>query len=189
MLAMNAPGQLSYDSVTQLADGRSGSYNSWHPPLMAFLLGLFDRVVPGTGLFLLFQSGLLLAALLALVSHSSFEDGPRGWLTPLIALAIVLTPQWLLYQGEIWKDVLFADAAIAGFVALAVAGRSGTAADPGGLHPAKRAGAVAGRGGDLGIHRPAARRQGLGLWRGIPARHLGPWHQHHPGAGSTGGWR
>ena len=121
MLAMNAPGQLSYDSVTQLADGRSGSYNSWHPPLMAFLLGLFDRVVPGTGLFLLFQSGLLLAALLALVSHSSFEDGPRGWLTPLIALAIVLTPQWLLYQGEIWKDVLFADAAIAGFVALAVA--------------------------------------------------------------------
>ena len=117
MLAMNAPGQLSYDSVTQLADGRSGSYNSWHPPLMAFLLGLFDRVVPGTGLFLLFQSGLLLVALLALLWLK-----PRGWLTPMIALAIVLTPQWLLYQGEIWKDVLFADAAIAGFAALAVAG-------------------------------------------------------------------
>src|SRR6202000_2161818 len=36
MLALNAPGQLSYDSVTQLADGRTGHYNSWHPPLMAW---------------------------------------------------------------------------------------------------------------------------------------------------------
>ena len=60
MLALNAPGQISYDSVTQLADGRTGHYNSWHPPLMAFLLGVFDRLVPGTLLFLLFQS--LLAA-------------------------------------------------------------------------------------------------------------------------------
>jgi hypothetical protein len=35
MLALNAPGQLSYDSVAQLANGRSGFYNSWHPPVMA----------------------------------------------------------------------------------------------------------------------------------------------------------
>jgi hypothetical protein len=44
---------------------------------------------------------------------------PRGWLSAGVALAIVLTPQWLLYQGDIWKDMLFADAAIAGFAALA----------------------------------------------------------------------
>ena len=53
MLALNAPGHLSYDSLTQLADGRAGHYNSWHPPLMAFLLGVFDSLVPGTFLFLL----------------------------------------------------------------------------------------------------------------------------------------
>jgi hypothetical protein len=120
MLALNAPGQMSYDSLTQLADGRSGFYNSWHPPLMAFLLGLFDAVIPGTVLFLIFQSGLLLVALLALLRMQ-----PRGWLAPIVALAIVLTPQWLLYQGEIWKDMLFADAAIAGFAALAVAATRG----------------------------------------------------------------
>src|SRR6185437_520803 len=114
MLALNAPGQLSYDSVTQLADGRSGHYNSWHPPLMAWLLGLFDSLVPGTFLFLLFQGLLLLAGLLALLALK-----PRGWLSMGVALLIVLTPQWLLYQGEIWKDMLFADAAIAGFAALA----------------------------------------------------------------------
>jgi hypothetical protein len=116
MLALNAPGQLSYDSVEQLANGRDGYYNSWHPPAMAWLLGLFDRLLPGTALFLLFQTALLLAALLALVWLK-----PRaGWGSAAMALLIVLTPQWLLYQGEIWKDVLFADAAIAGFATLAV---------------------------------------------------------------------
>jgi hypothetical protein len=114
MLALNAPGQLSYDSVTQLADGRTGHYNSWHPPLMAWLLGVFDSLVPGTFLFLLFQSLLLLGGLLALLALK-----PRGWLSAGVAFLIVLTPQWLLYQGDIWKDMLFADAAIAGFAALA----------------------------------------------------------------------
>ena len=78
MLAMNAPGQLSYDSVSQLADGRAGFYNSWHPPVMAWLLGLFDRLVPGTLLFLIFQSLLLLAALLALLWLQASRLGERG---------------------------------------------------------------------------------------------------------------
>jgi hypothetical protein len=119
MLALNAPGQMSYDSVSQLADGRAGSYNTWHPPVMAWLLGLFDRIVPGTLLFLIFQGGLLLGAFLALLWLK-----PRGWASVVLAVAIVAMPQWLLYQGEIWKDILFADAAIAGFVALAVHGQT-----------------------------------------------------------------
>jgi hypothetical protein len=119
MLALNAPGQLTYDSVMQLADGRRGFYDSWHPPVMAWLLGLFDAAVPGTLLFLVFQSALLLFALLAFLWAR-----PRvGWAGAVIALLIVLTPQWLLYQGEIWKDILFTDSAIAGFAALALAGR------------------------------------------------------------------
>ena len=59
ILAANWPGQMSYDSVVQLADGRSGHYDSWHPVVMAWLLGLFDAVLPGPGLFLAF-TGLLL---------------------------------------------------------------------------------------------------------------------------------
>ena len=117
MLSWSAPGQLSYDSVTQLADGRSGHYDSWHPPVMAWLLGLFDRILPGTFLFLMFTSGLALAALLGLLWLK-----PRpGWGVAATALLIVLTPQWLLFQSDIWKDVLFADAALAGFAALAMA--------------------------------------------------------------------
>ena len=39
-----------------------------------------------------------------------------------MALFCLLTPQLLIYQGIVWKDVLFANAAVAGFVALAHAG-------------------------------------------------------------------
>lgn len=115
MLALTAPGQLTYDSVQQLASGRSGAYNSWHPPVMAWLLGVFDAVVPGTLLFLLFQTLLLLRALLVLLPLK-----PRSTGTVLVALAIVLTPQFLMFQGQIWKDILGANAAVAGFTALAV---------------------------------------------------------------------
>lgn len=120
MLALNSPGQLTYDSVVQLADGRSGFYDSWHPPVMAFLLGLFDALLPGTLLFLIFQSALLLAGLLAVLWCR-----PRSWATVAVALLMVLTPQWLLYQGEIWKDILFGAAAIAGFAGLALFARDG----------------------------------------------------------------
>ena len=39
-LFLNLPGQLSYDSVLQLLEGRTGIYNTWHPPVMAWLLGI-----------------------------------------------------------------------------------------------------------------------------------------------------
>lgn len=107
---------MSYDSVVQLTDGRSGQYDSWHPPVMAWLLGLFDGLLPGTGLFLLFTALLLLAAWLVLLRRTRKDWG----LVILIAL-IFATPQLILYQGTIWKDVLFADAGIAIFAFLAAA--------------------------------------------------------------------
>jgi len=117
-LALNWPGQLSYDSVAQLHDGRTGHYNAWHPLVMAWMLGIVDSLVPGTGLFVLFDASLLFGALLSLL-----------WLTPRVSWAAVAgaamcvaLPQLVLYQGIVWKDVLFADASIAGFVALAQAG-------------------------------------------------------------------
>ena len=120
MLALNLPGQMSYDSVSQLLQGRSGHYNSWHPPVMAWLLGLFDSLLPGTGLFLIFDTLLLLGGWLLLL-----RLGPRpGWTAPAVALILLLTPQFLLHQGTVWKDMLFTDSAIAGFAALAMAAKA-----------------------------------------------------------------
>ena len=116
LLALNWPGQMSYDSVVQLADGRSGQYDSWHPPVMAWLLGLFDKRLPGPGLYLLFTALLLFGAWLVLLRR-----GRPGLGAAIVLVLIFSTPQLLLYQGEIWKDVLFANAGIGAFAGLAAA--------------------------------------------------------------------
>lgn len=127
MLALNLPGQMSYDSVSQLFQGRNGYYNSWHPPVMAFLLGGFDRLWPGPALFVVFDAALLGGAWLMLLSLGKRPGKPAF----AVALFMLLTPQFLLYQGTVWKDVLFADAAVAAFAALAMAvERRGRAAMP-----------------------------------------------------------
>ncbi|HUO91224.1 MAG TPA: hypothetical protein VMU08_18790 [Rhizomicrobium sp.] len=115
-LAASWPGQLSYDSILQLLQGRTGIYNTWHPPVMAWLLGLGDTILPGTGLFLLFDALLAFGALLSLLFLPSQRT---RWAAPVVALVVALSPQLLIYQGLIWKDVLFADTSVAGFVCLA----------------------------------------------------------------------
>ncbi len=118
-LALNLPGQLSYDSVIQLLDGRTGAYHAWHPPVMAWLLGLGDAVLPGTALYVAVNSAVAFLSFGSLL----WLKQRTGWVTVLVALIAVLTPQFLLYQGIVWKDVLFANAAISGFVLLAHAAR------------------------------------------------------------------
>lgn len=114
-MAANLPGTLSYDSVIQLLEGRTGIYSGWHPPVMSWLLGLSDWAMPGAALFVVAVALLFFGSLVSL---------PRlvqrvWWIAPVVAALCMLTPQVLLYQGIVWKDVLFADSAVAGFVALA----------------------------------------------------------------------
>ena len=118
-LAFNLPGHMSYDSVLQLAQGRSGVYNNWHPPVMAWMLGLLDAIVPGTALFVVFNTLLIAAALAVLVCSP-----PRTFhfAAPLLLLW-ALIPDGLIYPGIVWKDVLFAAAAVGGFAALVLAVR------------------------------------------------------------------
>jgi 4-amino-4-deoxy-L-arabinose transferase-like glycosyltransferase len=117
-IALNGPGHLSYDSILQLLQGRSGRYNTWHPPVMAWLMGLGDAVVPGTGLFVAFDTVLAFGALAGVLM---LGRGPGRWAAAVVCALIVLSPQMAIYQGIVWKDVLFADSAVAGFVALALA--------------------------------------------------------------------
>ena len=114
-LGLNWPGQLSYDSVVQLHDGRFGSYNAWHPPVMAWMLGLADSVVRGAGLFVLFDTLVFFGAIASLL----WVARRPSWASVTVALLCAALPQVVLYQGIVWKDVLFADAAVAGFVLIA----------------------------------------------------------------------
>jgi hypothetical protein len=119
MLGANLPGHLSYDSVAQLYEGHFHLRETWGPALYAWLLGLFDAVVPGTALYVT-VSGLMLVASLA--SLSDLRPRTSWWAVPVAAL-VVLTPQLLVYQAIVWKDIAFANTALAGLVCVAHAAR------------------------------------------------------------------
>jgi len=116
-LTVGLPGHLSTDSVIQLAEGRAGIQRSFNPPFMSWFLGLLDSVLSGTALYLLCSAGLLFGALSLLTRLS-----PRAhWIAVPVAIGLVLTPQLLVYQGLVWKDVFFANTAIAAFALVALA--------------------------------------------------------------------
>ena len=115
MLAANMPGHLSLDSVMQLYEGRHHVRLTWAPAVYAVVLGVFDHFVPGTALYLVASGAVAFGALLALRKLRP----TMSWLGPLAALLAVLSPSLLIYQGIVWKDVLFANLAVAAFVLLA----------------------------------------------------------------------
>jgi len=120
-LAINWPGHLSYDSVIQLLEGRTEIYANWHPPVMSWMLGIFDAVLPGAGLFVVFDTVLVFGALAAFLALGGTRP---SWAAAAIALLCVASPQFVDYPAIVWKDVLFAAASVAGFAALAHAAQS-----------------------------------------------------------------
>jgi len=118
-LAVTLPGLLSSDSIYQLLEGRRGAYANWHPPVMSWLLGVFDALVPGSSLFVIFDSALLFGGLLSVLF---LRRQPKpSWVAALVALILVVSPQFVIYPGTVWKDVLFAGMNVVGFVFLAYA--------------------------------------------------------------------
>jgi len=115
MLGANLPGHLSYDSLAQLSEGRSGVRETWGPATYAWILGFFDEIVPGTGLYVAASAAVLFFSLSTL---RRLRPVVSWWAVPTILL-IVLSPQFLIYQAIVWKDVLFANLTVAGFVCLA----------------------------------------------------------------------
>ncbi|MDB5442184.1 MAG: hypothetical protein JWP86_1581 [Phenylobacterium sp.] len=115
MLGANLPGHLSYDSVAQLYEGHFHVRETWGPAIYAWLLGVFDAIIPGTALYVA-ASGLLFFASLAGLAA---VRGRVSWLGVVFAALMALTPQVLIYQGIVWKDIAFANTAIGASVCLA----------------------------------------------------------------------
>ena len=119
MLGANLPGHLSYDSVAQLYEGHFHVRETWGPALYAWVLGFFDGFIPGTSLYVTVSAALFFGALAALRGLRP----TTSWWAVLAAGAAVMTPQLAVYQGIVWKDVMFANCAVAGFVLVAWAGQ------------------------------------------------------------------
>ncbi|MEI7574002.1 MAG: hypothetical protein WCJ52_12865 [Phenylobacterium sp.] len=122
VLAAALPGHMTTDSVIQLAEGRTGVQRSFNPAFMSWLLGKFDSVLSGTSLFVTFNVALFFGSLAIL----PWLARRTHWLAAPTLLAVIATPQVLIYQGIVWKDVFFANAAIAGTVLLALSMGEGT---------------------------------------------------------------
>ncbi|HEX3699521.1 MAG TPA: hypothetical protein VHV27_02490 [Phenylobacterium sp.] len=114
-LAANLPGQMSVDSVIALEEARTRVRQTWAPAAFSAVLHVFDRLLSGTELYVTASSALLFGAWMSLPRLR-----PRtGWGAVAAAALAVLTPQVLVYQGIVWRDVLFANLVVAGFVLLA----------------------------------------------------------------------
>ena len=119
MLAANMPGQLSYDSIVELHEGRHHIRETWAPAILSAILGRFDALIPGTGLYLIASGLLAYGAFLALRRLRP----AMSWAGPVVAAAVVSLPTLVIFQGDVWKDILFANLVVAGFVLLAHAGK------------------------------------------------------------------
>jgi hypothetical protein len=108
VLAANLPGHMSYDTIAQLYEGHFHIRETWGPPIYAWLLGLSDAVIPGVSVMVAVSSLLFFATLAGLADLR----GRVSWLAVGFAVLMVLTPQVLIYQGIVWKDIAFADSAI-----------------------------------------------------------------------------
>ncbi|HEY2177811.1 MAG TPA: hypothetical protein VGH15_04455 [Caulobacteraceae bacterium] len=113
------PGHFPPDGLTQLAQGRAGVFNAWHPPVLAWLLGVADRIIPGAPLIIVVQALLFFAGVAGLAAAAR-----PGWGAAAMTGLIAASPIVLVYQGLVVKDVLFADVALFGFAALALATRA-----------------------------------------------------------------
>jgi hypothetical protein len=125
-LAANIPGQMSLDSVVALTEARTGVRQTWAPAVSSWILKPFDGLVAGTGLYVTASAALLFVSLMSLTRLR-----PRStWLAVALGILVLLTPQVLIYQGIVWRDVLFANLTIAGFVLLAHAAQRWSARPP-----------------------------------------------------------
>jgi hypothetical protein len=112
------PGLMTWDSVNQLFQARSGHYGNWHPPIMARLWSVLDAIVAGPALMLVLQTSLFVVGLYGLIRRYA---APRR---AAVACAIVfLFPPVFAPMSTIWKDSLMAAMFLCAVAGLASAAR------------------------------------------------------------------
>jgi len=115
MLAMNYPGQTSWDSISQLHEGLTSVRETWGPVVYSAILAFFARLMPGTGLYLVVSALLFAGALAAMPGLRS----RTSWAAPVVVALLMASPDFIIFQGDIWKDVMFSNLVVASFVLLA----------------------------------------------------------------------
>jgi len=112
------PGVMTYDARFVYEDMARGVRGDWQSPVMTSLWELIDPIAPGPGsMFLLIVTLYWLA-----VGQLALVLARRSVWLALALLLLALSPPAFVFQGIIWRDVLFADSwLLAGVLSLAAA--------------------------------------------------------------------
>ncbi len=100
------------DSFDQLKEGRAWFFTDSHPPIMAAIWGVLDRMVAGPLPMLVLQSTMFLAGLYLLLKRALAPTHAA-----IAACALLLFPPVLVPMAMVWKDCH-----MAGFLLLGTAG-------------------------------------------------------------------
>ena len=103
------PGLMSIDSFEQYVQASLHRYNDHHPPIMAWVWSLTDRVIPGPAGMLILHLSLLWIGLWSVAEGAR----RRGFRYTWVILLIGVTPWIANIAGVIWKDVGMACALLA----------------------------------------------------------------------------
>ncbi|MFT3694626.1 MAG: hypothetical protein QM831_15865 [Kofleriaceae bacterium] len=107
------PGTMTMDSFDQLREGRHWFFTDAHPPAMAALWGILDRIYSGPLPMLLLQSGLFITGMFLILLRALT---PRA--AAVMAVVILWFPPVLAPMAVIWKDCLMAGLLACGAAAL-----------------------------------------------------------------------
>ncbi|MGE5185156.1 MAG: hypothetical protein ACM31C_23970 [Acidobacteriota bacterium] len=118
VVAYAHPGVMSVDSHYQLVQARTGAWGNWHPPVMAALWGVLDRIVAGPLLLLLLQTSLFALGLFALARR---YFAPRT--AAIVTAAMLVFPPVFVVLAGAWKDALMAALLVCGAAGLLSARR------------------------------------------------------------------
>lgn len=108
------PGVMTMDSFDQLREGRAWWFTDPHPPAMAALWGVVDRVLPGPFGMLILQSAAFLAGVY-LILRRAIASTRRA---AALACAVLLFPPVLAPMAVIWKDCIMAGLLVLGAAAI-----------------------------------------------------------------------
>lgn len=95
------PGAMTWDSLEQLRQARTGDYGDWHPPAMAFIWSLFIFIKDGPSMMLVFHISMLWASTILLYRLSVRDKWPYG----VLFLLIPILPWVINFEFVIWKDI------------------------------------------------------------------------------------
>ena len=100
-IALFWPGFAMYDSVAQYEQVLSGSYDDWHPPVMARLWSVLHPLGPGAAPMLVVQLGLYWLGLGGIAAGLAATKRTRS---AAAVLAIGVLPPFLGWQVVVLKD-------------------------------------------------------------------------------------